>query len=226
MKIKLTVNAPASPALAIAPTADSAAQAATASKFENREAWLHAATGLFRPIFASVGLSLPDVHESVGFGFATRGAAKRNIGQCWDKAASADGKAHVFVSPTIDDAGEALAILAHELIHATLGTKAGHGPAFRAAALSLGLTGPMRSTVAGDGMKKHAAGIIAALGNYPHARINLADRVKAGVPTQATRLLKFVCTSGNGYSVRITQKWIAAHGAPVSPVNGQPMVAA
>lgn len=58
----------------------------------------------------------------------TRPLARRNqaIGECWRADASADGNAHVFISPVLagNDAGacaHVLETLAHELVHAAVG---------------------------------------------------------------------------------------------------------
>lgn len=208
------VATPAAPALAIAPAA-----------FANREAWLQAGIGHLDQVFAAAGVTLPAVHASVGFGYGSRGSKSAVIGQCWDRKASADGKAHVFVSPTISDGEQALSTLAHELIHAAIGTDEGHGPRFKSVARAIGLVGPMRATVAGDNFTDQARAIIEKIGAYPHAAISMADREAAGISKQGTRMLKFVC-SATGYTVRTTQKWVDLYGAPISPASKVAMVAA
>lgn len=68
------------------------------------------------------------------------------------------------------------------------------------------------------------------LGVYPHAHMNPAGRKK-----QTTRLIKAVCLTGPvnasfdmeiqgcGYTIRTTQKWIDARGAPLCPCNAKRM---
>lgn len=230
LRIAPSVAAPAAVPAPVAPAAISAPRtqatpADEAPAFANRETWLVKAIALLDPAFAVAGQSLPMVHASVGFGYGTRGSSKNILGQCWDARASADRHAHVFVSPTVSDSVQALAVLAHELAHATLGTAEGHGARFRALAHGLGLTGPMRSTVPGPAFLRLAADIVAKLGAYPHPAISMQDREAAGLPKQSTRMLKFVC-SATGYTVRTTQKWVRLYGAPISPANRQPMTAA
>jgi hypothetical protein len=87
----------------------------------------------------------------VAIGFTSRGAKAKAIGECWDNRLSADGHFEIFIRPDLAHAPDAMpaqiaAILAHELVHAAVGIPAGHGKAFKRAALGLGLVGPMRAT--------------------------------------------------------------------------------
>jgi hypothetical protein len=97
-----------------------------------REDWLQQATELLRPLFVRVSSPIPDhVHVSVGFpSVRALSAKKRAIGECWHTEASADGLHHVFISPVVHEPIQVLAVLAHELVHAAVGTKAGHRAPF------------------------------------------------------------------------------------------------
>src|SRR3546814_11987512 len=64
------------------------------------------------------------------------------------------------------------AILAHELVHAAVGIPAGHGKAFKRAALGLGLVGPMRATTPGEAFLADIAPILESVGPLPHARLD------------------------------------------------------
>jgi hypothetical protein len=56
--------------------------------------------------------------------------------------------------------------------------------------------------------------LVASLGDYPHARLNVsADR-----KVQSTRMLKAVCPSC-GYTIRLTKTW-ADQGLPTCPNDG------
>ncbi len=97
-------------------------------------------------IVETTGEDLP-LHR-VGIGFPGTGRRGKRIGECWPATATADGAKEVFVSPILDGA-TVISTLIHELIHVALEQGVKHGPPFRKLALAVGLSGKMRSTVAG-----------------------------------------------------------------------------
>jgi hypothetical protein len=190
----------------------------------NRETWLTRAADLLRPDFRDAGAPLPaDLAVSCGWptrrALRTANSASRVIGQCFHPAASAGQITEVFVSPAISESPEVLAILAHELCHAALFAEhpdAGHGPLFRKLAKAIGLTGPMRATVAGPHLERRAAIIIGQLGEeYPHAGLDLEATGKK----QSTRLIKLQCPECD-YTIRTTRQWIAT-GVPTCPCGAE-----
>jgi hypothetical protein len=50
---------------------------------------------------------------------------KRRVGECWSSTCTATGQATI-VSPTLSEPVEILAVLLHELIHASVGPDCGH----------------------------------------------------------------------------------------------------
>lgn len=180
--------------------------------FDTRELWLNAAAEKMRVWIA--GAPGNESYEapliSVGFPRGSRGRSTSNaIGQCWDKSTSGDNeRAHIFIIPTITDPEEVLAILLHELVHASVGTKCGHRGAFRSVALGVGLTGKMTATVAGEELKPRLTKIIEQLGKYPHPGMKLPPKGSKG-----SRLLKVQC-GGCGCIIRITRKWLDWVGPP------------
>ena len=115
-------------------------------------------------------------------------------------------------------------ILAHELVHATLGPGYGHGPVFRKCATAIGLEGPMRSTVASAAFKRAMQPVLNRLGDYGHASLGGDAKVVGAPKKQAARLLKVVCAWATcDYTVRITRKWLDA-GAPICPLHDKPMM--
>jgi hypothetical protein len=189
------------------------------TKYNTREEWLVAAVAKLADLFAEAGAELPTVRVSVGW---PGGHGKKNavIGQCWAPAASADNVAQLFISPVLGDASRVLDVLAHELVHATVGTEAGHRGPFAKLAKAIGLEGKMTATIASDGLKARLDDIAAELGEYPHAAITPA---LAGVKKQGTRMLKVECAEGSGYIVRMTRKWLDEFGAPSCPCHGETM---
>lgn len=194
-------------------------------KFNTREEWLTEAVGLLTHTFAGkAGVMVPDVKVSVGW---PGGGGRKNavIGQCWHKDAAADGLAHIFISPVLGDAGEVLATLAHELVHAVDENASGHKGNFRKIAKAIGLTGKMTATVAGHDLARHLKGVAVTLGDYPHGA--LAPGLGGG-KKQSTRMLKVTCSEPGDdvYTVRMTRKWLDTYGTPKCPCHDEFMVEA
>lgn len=206
---------------------------------KNRETWLHEVAESLRPVFTSLGYTLPPFRIAVGF--TSKGESGARIGECWSDRSSADGHHEIFISPILSQPLDVAATLAHELVHAAVGIEAGHGKVFRKCALAIGLTGKMTATEAGDGFKAWWEPVAEAVGALPHARLYVQgttapgkgggddgeegepDMVSSGPKKQTTRLLKAICPHEEcGYTVRVTRKW-AEQAAPVCPVHMIPM---
>lgn len=194
-------------------------------KFQTREEWLVAGVAAIEPLFEAIGETVPPVKVSVGWP-GGRGRKGSVIGQAWNKAASADGVAQVFVSPVLDDAVRVLDVLTHELVHVIDENASGHKGRFVRMAKAVGLTGKMTATVAGDALRETLTEIAARLGDYPHAALTTAAEGADGPKKQGTRMLKVECAEGSGYVVRMTRKWIDEVGTPSCPCHGVPMVEA
>lgn len=184
------------------------------SEMDTREQWLMRAVDALRPHFTTNGFSIPG-NVKATCGFPSRGGLsqrKRTIGQCWDSTQSKGDVFEIFISPTIADHVEVLAVLAHECVHATVGLKCGHKAPFKRCAQAIGLTGKMTATEAGDSFKRFAADALPGLGGYPHAVLNASSRIK----TQSARLIKCMCGEC-GYTARTTRIWLDGAGAPICP---------
>jgi hypothetical protein len=190
---------------------------------ETREEWLNAAIVLLGPLFEEAGAPIPD-KVRVSIGFCSTGRKSSRVGECWDNAASADSHFEIFIRPEIGDPIKALDVLSHELVHAAVGLKAGHGAPFKRVALAIGLTGKMKSTVAGEALTAKLEAIHSKLGAFPHAPL-MGDN---GRKKQTTRLIKCECKNcfndkGKPYSIRMSREWIEALGAPICPGCGEQM---
>ena len=180
----------------------------------NREQWLTALMHALAPMCEE------QLHGSTGniatwrvsVGFHGGGAKCKTIGQCWSSTASKDGHTEIFISPVLGTAQEVDHVLLHEMVHASLGIKEGHGKAFGRMARGLGLEGKLTATTCGVALRERLNQLTEALGPYPHASLNLAE---SGRKKQTTRLLKASCPDC-GYTVRLTQKWVDK-GLPVCP---------
>jgi hypothetical protein len=186
-------------------------------KIKTREEWLNQAVLLLSPDFKAIGKTVPK-QVKVSCGFPSRnplGTAKRSIGECWSDTASA-GKYHeIFISPTIVEREEVLAVLVHEVVHAIVGVEHKHKKPFGDVARAIGLEGKLTATVAGEALASRLGALAKALGPYPHARL---EGMTNGKAKEGTRLLKAVCPNPEcGYVIRVTKKWIEQAGYPTCP---------
>lgn len=184
----------------------------------NREQWLNIATESFRQgIFKTQGYAVPNVKISVGF--PGGGSSLKRIGEHWSPEASDDNIGSIFINPIIADSSDALSILVHELVHASIGNKHGHNKVFKRCAHAVGLEGKMKSTVAGESLKSMFQEMIKTIGEYPHAKLNLSMSPKK---KQKSRMIKMTCASC-GYIARTSQTNIDDHGPVICPCSGEPM---
>lgn len=149
----------------------------------------------------------------VSCGWPGGGSARKRIGECWSSTTSKRGMVEMFISPSLDDGVRVADVLAHEMVHASVGTECGHRGEFRKLATAIGLEGKMTATVAGAALKAQLEGLVAELGEYPHGALSLKDRKK-----QTTRMLKLACQDC-GYTIRTTAKWIEC-GVPTCHCGG------
>ena len=184
--------------------------------FTTREEYLTVAVReLSVHVFDPVGYSVPvdQVRVACGWPVGSRGGKKQVLGQCFHPKASKAGHIEIFISPVTDCPEKAVGILAHELVHATVGNEAGHGPVFKQCATAIGLTGKMTEALPAEPLAARIRCMIhEQLGPYPHAAVDYSARKKQG-----TRMILLRCPV-SGYQVRTTQKWIA-EGLPTSPAG-------
>lgn len=179
-----------------------------------REEWLNKAVGILsKDLFQKNGYLVPKViHVSVGFPYGSRGG--KAIGQHWHPKASLDNNGQIYITPTLASGIRVLDVLVHEMVHAAVGNEAGHGPTFKKCAEAVGLTGKMRSTVAGPELEKLLAKTITTkLGPYPHPGLNVGEAPRK---KQTTRMVKMECAACE-YIVRGTMTKIIENGPVVCP---------
>ena len=178
-----------------------------------REEWLNEAALKLkeRVVACSEGEDYPDPLVSVGFPKGSRGKSASNvIGQCWDKTTSGDKeRAHIFIIPTMTEPVDILAVLLHELVHASVGTACGHRGPVKSVATEVGLEGKMTATTPGRLLEFDLKLLANDLGEYPHPGLKVPARGSVG-----SRLLKVACPDC-GCIIRMTQKWIDEVGCPV-----------
>jgi len=180
-----------------------------------REGWLLlATTQLAQEIFAPHGYRVPEVKVSVGY--ASTGLRSSAIGQCWSRKSAADETNHVFISPSLGTAYEAIDTLTHELVHAVDDCEHKHGKEFKKIALAIGLQGPMRSAGAGPALKKRLESLLARLPPYPHGRLKVSHHRPVSVPPPKAECEK--C----GYRVTVPKRFLHL-GPPICPTHMTPM---
>jgi hypothetical protein len=191
--------------------------AASVTPSLERQQWLERAVEAMRNRFIGAGYTVPQKIR-VSIGWPKRAASCGAIGECWATEASSDRHAELFVSPELTEGGRILDVLAHELVHATVGTAAGHKRPFKQCALKIGLRGPMRSTTASPEFEGWTRALMQRIGPYPAGYLT-------DTPKQGTRMLKCECATC-GYTVRITRKWLTLAGPPICPTDCVPLIAA
>jgi hypothetical protein len=179
-----------------------------------RQQWLEHAVEALRARFTDAGYIVPGKIR-VSIGWPKRAASCGAIGECWATEASSDRHNELFVSPELTEGARILDVLAHEMVHATVGTGAGHKKPFKQCALKIGLQGPMRSTRESPEFAAWAETLFKRIGPYPAGFLT-------DTPKQGTRMLKCECSTC-GYTVRITRKWLTLAGPPICPTDHIPL---
>src|SRR5215468_6181401 len=100
------------------------AQAIGVTPSLERQQWLERAVEALRTKFADAGYPQK---IRVSIGWPKRAASCGAIGECWATEASSDRHAEMFISPELTEGARILDVLAHELVHATVGAGVGHG---------------------------------------------------------------------------------------------------
>jgi hypothetical protein len=175
-----------------------------------RQQWLEAAVEALRGRFVEAGYTIPQ-QIRVSIGWPKRAASCGAIGECWAVDASSDRHAELFISPQITEGARILDVLAHELVHATVGTAAGHKKPFKQCALKIGLQGPMRSTTAAPEFVAWTQILFKRIGPYPAGFLT-------DTPKQGTRMHRCQCPAC-GYLARVSRRWLDDAGPPLCPAD-------
>lgn len=191
-----------------------------------REEWLNiVARDYLWPRIKAAGGKVPAKYRlSIGFPKGSRGGRSGHaIGQCWSRKASADGTIEVFVSPELA-VRDTLHVLAHELVHASVGPEVGHRAPFKRLVHAIGLTGAMRATKPTDEFAGVITEWLRRAPRFPHAPLSAPRHQRK----PGSRLIKSFCP-GCGYTVRVTRQWLdvadPACPNPECDSQGEPMIA-
>ncbi len=176
----------------------------------NRETWLeNAVKQLDGVFFDGKGYTLPD-KIAVSCGFPRGG--RRTVGQCWSQTLSDDGTSNIFISPTLSSPLRVLDVLLHELIHAAVGTKAGHRGPFRKLAIEFGLEGKMTATFVKEGSElwEQLTAMLKTLPLYPHAALKPA----ANSGRKTNGWVRYISKQIPTYTVVVSPNQVLLFGAP------------
>jgi hypothetical protein len=193
----------------------------------SREPWLRSAADELRPYFANCGLQLPDKIR-YAIAFPSTGRKGKRVGECWHFSSSDDASYEIFIRADMSEPVEVLCVLVKELIHTALPPDSGHGKLFKAAAIKVGLQGPMREAKPGVLLQGRLLELAANLGPLPHASLHIEQSPLAAVAVsvdrpkkQRARMLKAECPAKDcGYTVRVASKWARDPGPPHCPKHG------
>lgn len=174
----------------------------------NREQWLANLAIAVRPHIASTIQGGGDEESAIRLscGFPPKSGRKAVNASIVPPTASADFTAEVFVSPVIDDA-ETVARLVLPLLKVA---QIGNWRSIPATTTAKPL----------ESLPSWVEPILANLGAYPHAKIELAE-----APKQSTRLIKVACLNDN-YIARVSRSTLVNLGAPICPACNQSLVEA
>jgi ribosomal protein S27AE len=138
----------------------------------------------------------PQPYVSVGW---PRRGKRGTVGQCWcdHQMREAGERAHIFVSPKVNDPIVVLAIVLHEIIHDLVGVEHGHKGPFRRVWGQVGFAGKATECTPGDGLVAELQDVAHRLGAYPHSPLVEGQRAEK----QKTRYRKWICP-GCGQIVR------------------------
>jgi len=105
--------------------------------------------------------------------------------------------------------------LLHELCHASVGVRYGHGPEFGRIARAVGLKGKLTQTVVENDSPTgiFLTKIQESLGVYPHKALNKRKDKKKG---QRPKRIKLISPKHNDYEISIVQD-LLTQGLPVDP---------
>ena len=189
-----------------------------------REEYLNRGVESLRPIFALTGAPIAKAIR-VTCGFPPSWKRTGDVGDCIPDTSSADSHYEILISPTIADPVKVFETLIQQLCRTTAGAHSYTSTAFDAIAHAMGLmpVGKWRIVAGAPDFADRYVELIAELGEYPHAEINLS-----AVTTQTTRMLKAYCPCLGAnpldqYKVRITSAW-ANQGMPICPLCNSSMI--
>jgi hypothetical protein len=185
---------------------------------KTREDYLTAAAAIICDELFTPHLSMPAPRYRVSLTAPKTIGAGTVLGECWSKAASADGYAEIFITAQLGatDTLEVLSVLTHELAHAYDNNASGHSGRFIEMCKAVGLAGgptakaaaSFTATVPTTQLTEYFTDLIrnaeTGLGEFPHGALTPS---LSGKKPQKNRQLKVACDSCD-FKFRASQKTI------------------
>jgi hypothetical protein len=185
--------------------------------------WFTDAVQELLPEFRKHGAS-PTADVLVSYGFPSK-TPKKVMGQCFYPL----GNRVILINPVLRDGVEVLAVLTHELVHASLDPALdAHGKEFKDLFYAVGGMGPATKSGYTDEARERYEAILEKIGDYPFPSLALGEGQKEE-KKQKTYMILLSCAGtdcidekGRTYQVRTTQTWIDK-GVPDCPVCRLPL---
>jgi len=172
----------------------------------NREAWLNdVADFIYTKVKEEFVTNVPRENIKLSVGFMPNGAGSSAIGVCHYEGSSAGNYREIFIKPTLGastlvECIETAQVVAHEVVHAMLPAKTGHGPQFaRIIKNYLGAEGKPTATIAGPAFTLMIQKFILELGFLPHAKMT-DPSPKTGGTTASVKCTDTDCIGGTDKS--------------------------
>lgn len=184
-----------------------------------REEWLKRAVRTLRPLLRKADIEMrPRWQVSMSLT-----SANGAIGQFWYESSSENGQVtNILISPTLSDPVEVLDTLLHEMIHASLPVRTGHGPKFQKACRLIGMTkGSPKSAGAGPELRAELERVAAFLGEFNHTAL-----VPSKTKRRGTKWPVYCSTHDERYRVQISVRALEEYGPPICPITREEMVPA
>lgn len=172
-----------------------------------REQWLNESAALLFDLVLTD--SVRQQHPIPPHKISVAPMRSKTLGTCHRRAQSDAQLNEIFITAHISDSLEVLAVLTHELIHATDDCESGHRNFFASAARKAGLIGKLTATTAGPELLEVLAGMVDILGPIPHAKLSTPPKSKGRNNN------KIVCTEC-GFQANLSRKWADLVAAPAT----------
>lgn len=170
----------------------------TESPAITREQWLNQAAAILFDVVLTPEVIAP--HDTPPVRVSVAPMRSKQLGVCHSRKSSDDAHNEVFITAHIDNSLEILAVLTHELIHASDDCQSGHRNFFARVARKSGLEGKFTATHAGGELTEVLQSIVNILGDIPHAKLNIKPKEKGRNNN------KIVCDSC-GFQANLSRKW-------------------
>ncbi len=174
--------------------------------FDTREGY---ATAMFRGIEEKLFSEEPRLEKlNIGFGMTTQGRAGRALSEHWQGEASADGSVEITVRIDVADPLQLATVLVYQKVCTLVPVDApNRRSVIKDLARRHGLKFAKTQPVLDESVTKGVSDIVAGLGPFPGAPVNVAYRPAGYAPKQTMRMRKAQCSACE-IPIRISNKGV------------------